>query len=101
MNDIELQLELGYLEQLAIKRDYKLDRIALDAMMQLGRFDFFDVSDIQKDNLLTDAQICWHFLHPTIHPEGHELHFKRCEESGIPECTCLVKQCTRQDLEVF
>ena len=90
MNDIELQLELGYLEQLAIKRDLNLDKIALDAMMQLGRFDFSNVSVIQKDNLLTDAQIRWHFLYPTIHPEGHELHFKRCENNNMSDtCTCF------------
>jgi hypothetical protein len=89
MNDIELKLELMYLEQLAIKRDFKLDRIALDELMRFERkCDYPDVTEIQKDNLLTDGQIRWHFLDGAP-PQGHELHFKRCEDSGVTYCTCM------------
>lgn len=34
-------------------------------------------------------------------PEDHEIHFKRCLESGVPECTCLIKICHREDLVTF
>lgn len=43
----------------------------------------------------------WNEVTMGIVPESHEIHFKRCLESGVPECTCLMKICYREDLVAF
>ncbi len=69
------------LESLAIKRSALLSNLTSEHKT--------DVSTVQHDNILTDIEMQQHFR--GYKPQVKEVHFKRCEESGIPQCTCIIK----------
>lgn len=89
------------LESLAIKRSARLSNIATDRLLNgLGwpAKDRYTIA-IEHDNICTDVEIQGHFRGWSS--DVTELHFKRCEDSGVTECTCLAKTTGREDLVTF
>ncbi len=90
-----LTFDLMYLEQLAIKRSAKLERIAHEEMMRFDRdcekaIDPVRLVKISHDNTVTDVEIAGHFKGYRV--QSHELHTRACENSGIAECICLANK---------
>ncbi len=86
---------MNKLNELIIKRNNDLERIAVKQVMDLERGTYIqpkELVDIFYDNSITEAYMNRYFdLGFLAMPaQAEELHLKRCENSGIPECTCMV-----------
>lgn len=83
------------LDLLIKERDMKLQDISREQVMDLDRKIYpklKELIDILSDNSLTDAQMQYYFSEGLLRlpADIEELHLKRCENSGISDCTCLV-----------
>lgn len=81
------------LEELTKKRDYNLESIATKEVLVRDKIiSPRDLVDIMYDNGVTDAYMQRYFGQGflAMPAQVEELHLKRCENSGIPECTCIV-----------
>lgn len=81
---------INILSQMKRIREQSIHGATLDLIWNISPLDMdFPIGDIFLDNRETDREIIQHFLE--ILPEGHEIHLKRCEESGIVQCVCFEK----------
>lgn len=83
------------LDLLIKQRDEKLGSIARLQLMNLDRKIYIqtrELVDIVYDNCVTEVYMQRFFGQGILAmpSQVEELHLKRCENSGISECTCLV-----------
>lgn len=81
------------LTELMKKRDKKLMLIAREALWDDTRtmLPVKDLVDIISDNSMTDGQMQYYFGAGLLRMPSDvtELHLRRCEDSGVVECSCF------------
>lgn len=79
---------INQLDIMRTRRELSVERATMDMLWDYNEIDpLFDVSDIVRDNKETDRDIIKHFIGHT--PEGHELHFKGCQDVNVSYCICM------------
>lgn len=81
---------LFLLESFITQRNNKLSDAFVE-QVETGRSDWHYPADAREDNQETEKALLNHFSEGLLAMplEGHEVHFKRCEDSGVAYCTCM------------
>lgn len=77
------------------KRNKNLEKIAREQVMDLTRGKYIsarELVDVMSDNIATDVYMERYFEQGFLFMPSQieELHLKRCEDSGVVNCTCLI-----------
>lgn len=82
--------KLNTLTLLMKKREMNLAKVAWREIRSRERLSTpRELVEILHDNSVTDAQMQYYFTTGALPNDVLELHLKRCENSGVVECTCL------------
>lgn len=98
MNNTQAQaIENGFLlSTLFFERQYRLEKIQASRLLATPRN--YSSEAIFNDNTEADLEMLRQFATPFFTPPVvTELHFKRCLDSGVVECTCSADKRTKED----